>query len=205
MYSILIIEDDPSYRSTMQMFLQLEGFEVRTAADGESGIALLREQRPDLILCDILMPGMDGHCVLAALKSEISLANIPFVFVTAMAERTEIRRGMVAGADDYLSKPFTTEELLAAVTSRIHRIEVICSHRASPFLEEQAILRTQVTKREREVLLMVGQGDKSRKIAERLGISMNTVEIHRANLMSKLDAPNAASLARWAVIVEQME
>jgi DNA-binding NarL/FixJ family response regulator len=205
MYSILIIEDDSSYRSMMALVLQMEGFDVRAAADGQTGFSLLREKRPNLILCDIMMPGMNGHSVLDAVKRDKMLANIPFVFVTALAERADVRRGMSAGADDYLPKPFSAGELLDAVSSRIHRHEIISSqHRELPFQEEQTILSTKITRREREVLLMVGQGATTRAIAKQLGVSLKTAEAHRANLMNKLDVPNAASLARWAVVAEQM-
>ena len=205
-YSVLIIDDDPSYRGMMEVILQMEGFAIRAAADGQSGLALLRRQRPDLILCDIMMPDRDGLSVLEALKDEHALADIPFIFVSAMVERADVRRGMSAGADDYLPKPFSAEELLAAVNGRIRRHEMInLCHGTAFFQEEEAILRRKVTKRELEVLLMVGQGITSKKIAEQLGVCLKTIEVHRANLMTKLDAANAASLARWAVIAEQMD
>jgi DNA-binding NarL/FixJ family response regulator len=206
MYSILIIDDDPSYRNMMETILLMEGFDVRAASNGQSALTMLREKRPNLILCDIMMPEMDGYGVLDILNGENTRSDIPFVFVTALGQRREIRRGMSAGADDYLPKPFSADELLAAVTGRIRRHEVITLHHGkSVFHMEQTILRTKITMREQEVLLMVGQGATSRGIAERLGIALKTVEVHRANLMKKLDAANAACLARWAVIAEQME
>jgi DNA-binding NarL/FixJ family response regulator len=207
MYSILIIEDDPAYISMMETILQMEGFNVRIASSGKSGLAMLHEKRPDLILCDIMMPEMDGHAVLEALKSEKALADIPFVFVTALGERAEVRRGMSAGADDYLPKPFSADELLAAVIGRIRRHEIIRQqHDKSVFQEEQAIFRTRkITRRELDVLLMVGKGSTSREIAEQMGLSLKTIEVHRYHLMNKLGASNAAILARWAVVAELME
>lgn len=206
MYSILIIEDNRSYCNVMKTILHMEGFDVRTASNGLSGLAKLRDKRPDLILCDVMMPEMDGHSVLEVLKGEKTFGNIPFIFITAMGERADVRRGMSAGADDYLAKPFSADELLAAVNGRISRHERIVQNcRPSEYLEEQAILQHKITKREREVLLMVGHGYTSRDIAERLGVCIKTVEVHRANLMNKLDAGNAAALARWAVIAEQTE
>ena len=186
MYSVLIIEDDPSYRYVMEVILQQEGFAVRTASCGADGIALLHENTPDLILCDILMPGMDGHSVLETLKDEKSLADLPFIFVTAMADRDDIRRGMSAGADDYLTKPFSAEELLAAVKGRIRRNKSLTSRPDDSYQERMTILRQKITTREREVLLMVGQGVTSKEIASRLGVSLKTVEVHRSNLMKKL-------------------
>jgi len=205
MHSILIVEDDPVYVNIMETILQNEGFEVRTASDGQTGLAMLREQRPDVILCDIMMPDMDGHMILETLKGERALADIPFIFVTAMGDRADVRLGMSAGADDYLSKPFSAFELLAAVIGRIRRHEMIHQNfREANYKEEKAILQ-KITRREREVLLMVGKGFTSRDIAGRLGVCLKTVEVHRANLMNKLDAGNAATLARWAIIAEQME
>lgn len=189
----------------MELILQMEGFAVRTATDGVSGLERICEKRPDLVLCDILMPEMDGHTLLSVLKNEGTLADIPFIFVTAQGERADVRRGMAAGADDYLSKPFTAAELITAVTGRLLRLETIRRHSAKVvFNKEHALLRQRVTARELEVLLLVGTGTTSKEIAERLGISIRTVEVHRSSLMSKLDAGNAAMLARWAVIAEQM-
>jgi len=162
---------------------------------------LLREKAPDLILCDIMMPGMDGLSVLATLKDEATHVDIPFIFVTALGNREQVRMGMSAGADDYLPKPFLAEDMLAAIYSRIRRHELIKLHHAKSKSEkESAFLRDRITNREREVLLLVGQGATSKEIAERLGVCQKTVEVHRANLMKKLHATNAVGLARWAVI-----
>lgn len=205
MYTILIIEDDPSICCNIELILKMEGFAVITAGDGQAGLEMIRAYCPDMILCDILMPTMDGHALLKALNAEGTLANIPFIFVTALDDRTDIRRGMSAGADDYLTKPFTAEELVAAVTGRLHRLETMRLHSAnSAFRKEHAVLRQRISSREREVLLLVGNGATSREIAERLGISLRTVEVHRSNLMDKLGAANAAMLSRWAVIAEHM-
>lgn len=204
-YTILVIEDDPSYRGNIEMILKMEGFRVRTAKDGCSGLASLKEELPDLILCDIMMPVMDGHALFDILKKDLLFAEVAFIYVTALADRAELRRAMAAGADDYLTKPFTAEELLAAVIGRLNRLRSLKHSPVTPsFHKELAWLREQLTPREHEVLLLVGRGDTSRQIAEHLGISVKTVEIHRSNLMNKLDANNAASLARWAFIAEQI-
>jgi len=205
MHSILIIEDDPSICSNMELILRMEGFEVRTAANGAAGLASIAEDRPDLVLCDILMPEMDGHMLLAVLRKNRTLTEIPFIFVTALGERADVRSGMAAGADDYLAKPFSAEELISAVTGRLHRLDSIRLHNSrTDFKKEHAILRQRISPRELEVLLFVGAGATSRHIAEHLGISLRTVEVHRSSLMNKLDVANAAMLARWAIIAEQM-
>ena len=206
MYSILILEDDAASRFYMEFFLKKEGFNVRCALDGRSGLALLHKKRPDLILCDIMMPDMDGHAVLEAVRKEQAYADIPFIFVTALVDRAAVRQGMNEGADDYLPKPFTTDELLASVSSRICRHQVIRSQlNTSAFQEERAILLTKTSKREREILLLVGNGGTSKEIAGQLFVSPKTVERHRENIMKKLNATNAATLARWAIIAELVE
>lgn len=205
MYSILIIEDDVTITEVMESILGMEGFSVRTASNGPLGIEKIREKRPDMILCDIMMPGMDGFTVLETLKRISEFSDIPFIFVTALDDRTNLRRGMSSGADDYLSKPFLAEELLAAVTGRLHRIETLrLKAERAAFRDEHEFLRQNITTREMEILLLVGQGYTSKQIANRLGIRSNTVQVHRTNVMLKLDTPNAANLARWAVIAELM-
>jgi DNA-binding NarL/FixJ family response regulator len=204
--SVLVIDDDAAYRKSIGLILQLEGFYVRTADNGATGLELVREKRPDLILCDIMMPGMDGHSVLKQLKNDSSITDIPFIFVSALGDRSDIRRGMSEGSDDYLSKPFTAGELVAAVVSRLNRIEVFRrSAETEGYEREVAILRNSITSREREILILVGQGATSKEIAQNLKIRPNTVEVHRANLMKKLNAPNAANLARWAFIANVMQ
>lgn len=205
MHAILIIEDDAAYRHNMELILQMEGFNVRTAPDGRAGLALMREELPELILCDIMMPEMDGHTFFDILKSDVVFADVSFIFVTALADRADLRKAMSAGADDYLTKPFTAEELIAAVTGRLNRLNTVRQNAGIvSFQKERAHLRERLTPREHEVLLMVGRGDTSKQIAGQLGISIKTVEIHRSNLMNKLDASNAATLARWAMIAEQL-
>lgn len=119
MTKILIIEDTIQLRESISDALELEGFEVLSADDGHMGIRMVREFLPDLILCDILMPGMNGFNVLQSLKSEEGDLPFPFIFITALSERENFREGMELGADDYLVKPFTVDELLKAINTRL--------------------------------------------------------------------------------------
>lgn len=119
MTKILIIEDTALLRENIIDALELEGFEVIGADDGKIGIQMAKENLPDLILCDIMMPGMDGYNVLQLLKSEDGELQFPFIFITALAERENFRAGMELGADDYLIKPFTICELLKAINTRL--------------------------------------------------------------------------------------
>lgn len=117
---ILIIEDEEFIRFTLQEILQLNGHEVVTAPDGPAGVEAARHS-PDLILCDIGLPGLDGYGVLRAVQQLPACRDVPFIFLTARAEREDQRRGMALGADDYLTKPFTERELLEAIAARVRR------------------------------------------------------------------------------------
>ncbi len=121
MTKILVVEDDESIRANVCDLLLMEGFGVVLAADGSFGISAALRERPDLILCDIMMPGCDGYEVLEALRGHEETSGTPFIFLTAKADRPSLREGMDLGADDYLTKPFTSRELLTAVRTRLER------------------------------------------------------------------------------------
>jgi len=121
--TILIIEDEAQTRSIFLKCLEFEGFYAVGASDGTTGIALARQHAPDLVVCDIMMPDMDGYSVLSALRKSPQTALIPLIFLTAKVTMTDLRRGMDLGADDYLTKPCTVEQFLAAINSRLARQE----------------------------------------------------------------------------------
>jgi DNA-binding NtrC family response regulator len=125
MNRILVIEDEQEIRCNVLDLLDAEGFRAEGAADGSSGLRAARAHRPDLILCDITMPGMDGYEVLRALREDRDTAGIPFIFLTARTDRSHLRTGMSLGADDYLTKPFARGELLDAIHTRLRRFEVV--------------------------------------------------------------------------------
>lgn len=118
---ILLIEDETQIRENVQELLTLYGYQVDTATNGREGISQALLQHPDLILCDIMMPEANGYQVLDAVRGNRTLANIPFIFLTAKTEPADIRKGMVNGADDYLTKPFTVQNLLDTITARLER------------------------------------------------------------------------------------
>ena len=119
MKTILVIEDEKSIRSNIVRILHFGNFQVLEAPDGQAGVEIAKSYLPDLIVCDIMMPGLDGYQVFRELSEEAETAIIPFVFLSAKADRTDIRHGMSIGADDYLTKPFTSAELLQAVSARL--------------------------------------------------------------------------------------
>ena len=121
MPTILVIEDDIAIQEAIVDILELQGFQVLSAPDGVAGVAQAREHRPDLILCDIMMPFLDGYGVLSRLRQYPQTATIPFIFLTARTTQADFRQGMQLGADDYLAKPFRPAELVAAINLRLQR------------------------------------------------------------------------------------
>ncbi|MDZ8033918.1 MAG: EAL domain-containing response regulator [Nostoc sp. DedQUE08] len=121
MPKILIIEDEEAVRENILDLLEAEDFETIAAANGRIGVNLAISEVPDLILCDMMMPEIDGYGVLTALRQEPSTATIPFIFLTAKSAKSDFRQGMDMGADDYITKPFTRAELLSAIMNRLEK------------------------------------------------------------------------------------
>lgn len=125
MKRVLIIEDDVIIRQSIQKFLESDGIETQSAVDGETGLQLLEHYAPDLIICDVMMPGISGYDVLQEVRKNPGTASIPFIFLTAKVQRADLRHGMELGADDFVTKPFTRNELLAAVSARFRKQAVV--------------------------------------------------------------------------------
>lgn len=125
MKKILIIEDDVAIRETVADILELEGYDYRQASNGREGVQVARDYHPDLILCDVMMPELNGYGVLLELQSDPQTDKIPFIFLTARATRQDLRKAMSMGADDYITKPFTSTDLVEAVENRLRKFEAL--------------------------------------------------------------------------------
>ena len=123
MKKILVIEDEPEMRRNIAALLRYYDYEPIVAENGRLGVEAARRQSPDLILCDVMMPELDGYGVLQALQTDVLLARIPFIFLTAKGEKDDLRSGMNLGADDYLTKPVTNADLVRAIEARLRRSE----------------------------------------------------------------------------------
>ena len=121
MQTVLIIEDEAQTRNIFLKCLTFEGFQAVGACNGKTGIEMAQKHRPDLVVCDIMMPDMDGYSVLSTLRQMEHTASIPLVFLSAKVTMAELRRGMELGADDYLTKPCSIEQFLTAVSTRLER------------------------------------------------------------------------------------
>lgn len=205
MNKILVIEDEPKMLRNLLTILRLEGFDALGAENGTVGVLLAAQELPDLVLCDVTMPELDGHGVLQHLRRDRLTVDIPLIFLTARGEHEDIRRGMNLGADDYLCKPCPADELLAAVRARLQRqreIELAATriNGLSPEKWSSAALESLgLTPREAEVLLWVAQGKANHDIAVILGMAEKTVKIHMSHILDKLAVENRTAAARLAI------
>src|SRR6478609_1833847 len=125
MKSILVIEDNKDLRENTAEILDLAGYKTFTAENGKKGVDIAVKEKPDVIICDIMMPELDGYGVLHLLRKNPDTQAIPFIFLTAKTERSDFRKGMEMGADDYITKPFEDIELLSAVETRLKKSAIL--------------------------------------------------------------------------------
>src|SRR5687767_11630765 len=121
---VLIIDDNQDIRENTSEILELAGYKTITAENGKKGVELAIKEKPDLVVCDIMMPELDGYCVLHLLRKNPETQYLPLIFLTAKTERSDFRKGMEMGADDYITKPFDDIELLNAIEARIKKAEL---------------------------------------------------------------------------------
>lgn len=174
------------------------------ARNGREGVDRARRELPDLVVCDITMPEMNGHRVLETLRSEPGTAHLPFIFLTGWNEQEDVRTGMNLGADDYLVKPAAPEDLLAAVRARLRRAELAGTtpRRGAANAEPGRLEQLGLTPREAEVLFWVARGKTNDEIATVLGIGLSTVKKHLESTFVKLGVENRTTAA--AVALEKL-
>jgi DNA-binding NarL/FixJ family response regulator len=200
MKKILVIEDEPEMRRNLATVLRLERYEPLTAENGRRGVELARNENPDLILCDVMMPEMDGYGVLQAVRQDEKLALVPFIFLTAKGEKENLRSGMNLGADDYLTKPVAKGDLLQAIEARLRRSEQQARREFKPdFSSAGPLLDLGLTARVAEVLLWVAQGKTNGEIGQILGISESTVKKHLLEIFDRLGVETRSAAAVRAI------
>src|SRR6202008_3277296 len=204
MKKILVIEDEPEMRRNLTTVLRLEQFHALPAENGRIGIELAKKEKPDLILCDVMMPELDGYGVIAALRADPDTVAIPFIFLTAKGEKPDIRAGMNLGADDYLTKPVAKNDLLAAIHSRLARAVQQAVPEFKPNFDSAKPLEQVLglTPRVAETLLWLAQGKTNGEIAMILSNSESTVKKHVLDIFDKLgvETRTAASLRALEVL-----
>jgi DNA-binding NarL/FixJ family response regulator len=203
MKRILIIEDEPEMRRNIVTLLRLTEYEPLSAQNGREGVEVARRERPDLILCDVMMPELDGFGVLRALQDDAELARIPFIFLTAKGEKEDLRSGMNLGADDYLTKPVANSDLVRAIEARLSRAQRQSTREFKPdFSSAAPFVEMGLTPRAAETLLWLAQGKTNSDIATILGITESTVKKHVQEIFEKLgvETRGAATLRALEIL-----
>lgn len=203
MKKILIIEDEPEMRRNISALLRYHQYHALVAENGRAGLEAARRDKPDLIVCDVMMPELDGYSVLQALRADPTLARIPFIFLSAKGEKEDLRSGMNLGADDYLTKPVANSELIRAIETRLLRFEQQVKREFKPdFSSFKPLLSLGLTPRAAEALLWLAQGKTNSDIATILGITESTVKKYVQEMFDKLgvETRGAATVRAFEVL-----
>jgi DNA-binding NarL/FixJ family response regulator len=208
---VLIVDDVPDNLALLSDALEQAGYMVLVAMDGQSALERMRRMRPDVVLLDAIMPGMDGFETCRQIKANAELADIPVLFMTALSESEHVLAGFAAGGIDYVTKPIHTDQVLARVAAHLRTARILENARSNaanvrPALtEEQAqqelAQRYQLTSREVEVLHWVACGKTNRDIGDILGLSPRTVNKHLEHVYVKLGVETRTAAAAVAMAV----
>ena len=210
--TILVVDDDPGTRLAISDYLEMCGYSVITAADGQQALEMVESYRPHLMLTDIVMPRMNGYQLVRSVRQHPSLRLLPVIFLTERNKTEERIQGYQSGADLYLPKPFELQELGAAIRNLLERSQMIQSEYRLSYEEgwrtsiqiptaiaEKSELSFHLTEREREVLVMLTHGLSNAQIGTRLHLSPRTVEKYVSNLLRKTTTSNRAELVGYAM------
>jgi len=200
MKRVLVIEDEPEMRRNITALLRYKEYEPIAAENGRIGVELARREKPDLILCDVMMPELDGYGVLRALQADATLASIPFIFLTAKGEKDDLRSGMNLGADDYLTKPVANNELVQAIEARLSRSSrQVKREFKADFSSAGPLVKLGLTPRAAETLLWLAQGKTNSDIASILSVTESTVKKHVQEIFDKLGVETRSSATLCAL------
>lgn len=192
---IVLIEDTNSLRENIKEILILYNYEVLDFDSAFNNLNKIIEFKPDLILCDIKLPNLDGFQFLKEVRNNEAIHNIPFIIITAKSERIDMRKGMELGADDYITKPFTHTELINSINTRLDRFNTdinIDNNSIKNFFDS-------LSKTELRILKLIAANESSQSIAEKLFISKKTVDNHRYSISKKLNLKGKLSLLKFAL------
>jgi DNA-binding NarL/FixJ family response regulator len=199
---LLLIDDDPNLILLVKDYLEFRGFEVVTAENGLEALDLLAQQLPDMIVCDVMMPEMDGYTFVEQIRQDARYSWIPVLFLSAKGQSQDRVRGLNTGADVYMVKPFEPEELVAQVESSLRQSSRMMQHPNKPAKvapKIQVPSSVELTPTELKVVQLLAQGLGNRQIAETMKVSQRTIESHVSNMLGKTGLNNRTELARWAI------
>lgn len=198
---ILVIDDDKFFGETVSDALNLAGYITFLAQNGIEGLDSVHSFKPDLILCDITMPYLNGLSLTEILRKDSNYDDIPIIFMTALTSPSDVRSGMQLGADDYMTKPFTVNELIATVQARLDRIKKIKLASSDDSAQNQEIVEqlNALTRSEKTIMKLIASGKTSEEIANIVFTSIKTVENHRHNIAAKLNLKGKNSLLKYVL------
>ena len=198
---LLLIDDDPNLILLVQDYLEFRGYQIMTANNGAQGLKALEEDVPDLIICDVMMPEMDGYSFIQEVRKNAKTSWIPVIFLSAKSQIQDRIQGLNQGADVYLVKPFEPEELVAQVESSLSQAKRMLNYSGSGNKSSmlQVPSNVELTPTETKVVSFVSQGLSNREISEKLNVSQRTIESHVSNMLNKTNLNNRTELARWAM------
>lgn len=197
---LLVVDDDPNLVLLVKDYLEFRGYEVVAASNGLEALEVMRRLTPDLIICDVMMPEMDGYTFVQTLRSDRATDWIPVIFLSARGQTADRVRGLNTGADAYLVKPFEPEELVAQVEATLKHTERLLQMQGAPVQPAIQLDReVELTPTETKVLQYVARGMSNREIAQVMGVSQRTIESHVSNMLAKTGLHNRTELARWAI------
>ncbi len=199
---LLLIDDDPNLILLVKDYLEFRGYNVVTAENGREALEVLDQNIPDMIICDVMMPEMDGYSLVKHIRQEPQTNTIPVLFLSAKGQSQDRVKGLNEGADVYMVKPFEPEELVAQVESSLNQIKRLSQGRligkdGAPTI--QVPNNVELTPTELKVVQLVAKGMANREIAEQLNVSQRTIESHVSNMLNKTSLNNRTELARWAI------
>jgi len=199
---LLLIDDDPNLILLVKDYLEFRGYNVDTAENGREALDLLDSLVPDMIICDVMMPEMDGYTLVKHIREEAVTNRIPVLFLSAKGQSQDRVKGLNEGADVYMSKPFEPEELVAQVESSLKQIRRWETGRPKGLDGAPTIVvphNVELTPTETKVVQLVAKGMANREIANQLNVSQRTIESHVSNMLNKTSLNNRTELARWAI------
>ncbi len=199
---LLLIDDDPNLIMLVKDYLEFRGYDVLTAENGREALEILEKMIPDLMICDIMMPEMDGYSFVEQIRNNPRTEWIPVIFLSAKSQSKDRIQGLNVGGDVYMIKPFEPEELVAQVESSLKQTNRLLQHNnKTSTLDKQINVPRDVelTPTELKVVTLVSQGLANREIAKKLKVSQRTIESHVSNMLNKTNLHNRTELARWAI------
>jgi DNA-binding NarL/FixJ family response regulator len=199
---LLLIDDDPNLILLVKDYLEFRGYEVITAENGQEALEVLEKDTPDMIICDVMMPQMDGYSLVENVRKNPRTSWIPVLFLSAKGQSADRVKGLNTGADVYMVKPFEPEELVAQVESSLKQASRLIQRQdkgSDNAPKIQVPFDVELTPTELRVVQFVARGMANREIAEELNVSQRTIESHVSNMLGKTGLHNRTELARWAI------